>query len=35
VDATLGAAYAGPVYGVVVLATAVVAAGLARLFAVT
>jgi 4-hydroxybenzoate polyprenyltransferase len=35
VDATLGAAYAGPLFGAVVLATAVVAAGLARLFAVT
>jgi 4-hydroxybenzoate polyprenyltransferase len=35
VDATLGAAYAGPLYGAVVLATAVVAAGLARLFSVT
>jgi len=35
VDATLGAAYAGPFFGAVVLATAVVAAGLARLFAVT
>jgi 4-hydroxybenzoate polyprenyltransferase len=35
VDATVGAAYAGPLYGAVVLATAVVAAGLARLFAVT
>lgn len=35
VDATLGAAYAGPLFGAVVLATAGVAAGLARLFAVT
>ena len=35
VDATLAAAYAGPFFGAVVLATAVVAAGLARLFAVT
>jgi 4-hydroxybenzoate polyprenyltransferase len=35
VDATLGAAYGGTLYGVVVLATAVVAAGLARLFSVT
>jgi 4-hydroxybenzoate polyprenyltransferase len=35
VDATLGAAYGGPLYGAVVLATAVVAAGLARLFSVT
>jgi 4-hydroxybenzoate polyprenyltransferase len=35
VDATFGAAYAGPLYGAVVLATAVVAAGLARLFSVT
>lgn len=35
VDATLGAAYAGPLYGAAVLATAVVAAGLARLFSVT
>jgi 4-hydroxybenzoate polyprenyltransferase len=35
VDATLGAAYGGNLYGVVVLATAVVAAGLARLFSVT
>jgi 4-hydroxybenzoate polyprenyltransferase len=35
VDATLGTAYAGPLYGAAVLATAVVAAGLARLFSVT
>ncbi len=35
VDATLGAAYGGPLYGAVVLATAVMAAGLARLFSVT
>lgn len=35
VDATLGAAYAGPLYGALILATAVVAAGLARLFSVT
>jgi 4-hydroxybenzoate polyprenyltransferase len=35
VDATVGTAYAGPLYGAVVLATAVVAAGLARLFSVT
>jgi 4-hydroxybenzoate polyprenyltransferase len=35
VDATLGAAFAGPVYGAAVLATAVVAMGLARLFSVT
>jgi 4-hydroxybenzoate polyprenyltransferase len=35
VDATLGAAYAGPLFAVVVLATAVVAAALARLFSVT
>jgi 4-hydroxybenzoate polyprenyltransferase len=35
VDATLAAAYAGPFFGAIVLATAVVAAGLARLFAVT
>lgn len=35
VDATLGATYAGPLYGALVLGTAVVAAGLARLFSVT
>lgn len=35
VDATLGATYGGPLYGAVVLTTAVAAAGLARLFSVT
>lgn len=35
VDASLAAAYAGPLYGAIVLSTAVVAAGLARLFSVT
>jgi hypothetical protein len=34
-DATLSAAYAGPLYAAVVLATALVAGSLARLFAVT
>jgi 4-hydroxybenzoate polyprenyltransferase len=34
-DASLAAAYAGPLYAAVVLSTAVVAAGLARLFSVT
>jgi hypothetical protein len=35
VDATIGAACAGPVYAVVILATGLLALGLARLFAVT
>lgn len=35
VDATIGAAYAGAVYGLIILATAVVAGALARLFPVT
>ncbi|MPZ21022.1 MAG: UbiA-like protein EboC [Luteitalea sp.] len=35
VDASIGATYAGPVYGLVILATAPVASGLARLFPVT
>jgi hypothetical protein len=35
VDASIGATYAGAVYGLVILATAVVAGGLARLFPVT
>ena len=35
VDATLAAAFAGPLYGAAVVATGVVAAGLARLFSVT
>lgn len=35
VDATIGAAYAGPAWSVVILATAVVAGWLARAFAVT
>jgi 4-hydroxybenzoate polyprenyltransferase len=35
VDATIGAAYAGPVYAALILATGLVASGLARRFAVT
>jgi 4-hydroxybenzoate polyprenyltransferase len=35
VDAAIGAAYAGPLYGAAVLATALVAGSLARLFSVT
>jgi hypothetical protein len=35
VDASIGAAYAGAAYGLVIVATAVVAAALARLFPVT
>ncbi len=35
VDATLAAAFAGPLYGAAVVATGVLAAGLARLFSVT
>jgi hypothetical protein len=34
-DAALGAAYAGPVYAAIVLATALAAGSLARLFSVT
>jgi len=35
VDAVVGATYGGPLYGLLVLATAVLAGGLARVFAVT
>ncbi len=35
VDATIGTAYAGPVYGAIILATGLVAGWLARMFAVT
>jgi 4-hydroxybenzoate polyprenyltransferase len=34
-DAAIAAGYAGPLYGIVVLALLLVAAGIARLFAVT
>ena len=35
VDSVLGAAYAGPIYAAVILATGLVAGSLARLFSVT